>query len=74
VRNVSEKPDPDLPGGSPRSQGPGRENFGRGCSRPRRRETVCEAEAAHSRAAAEAEAGEARSPTPVRGGKGVKRL
>jgi hypothetical protein len=41
---------------------------------PRTRETVVEAEAAHSRVAAEAEAGEARSPTPVRGGgKGVKR-
>jgi len=41
---------------------------------PRTRETVCEAEATlQTRVAVEAEAGEARSPTPVRGGKGVKR-
>jgi hypothetical protein len=42
---------------------------------PKTRETVGEAEAAlQTGVAAEAEAGEARSPTPVReGGKGVKR-
>ncbi len=40
----------------------GRENFGRTCSRVKRRETVCEAEAALvRRAAAEAEAGEKRA-------------
>ena len=40
----------------------GRENFGRTCSRVKRRETVCEAEAALvRRAAAEAEAGEIRA-------------
>jgi hypothetical protein len=41
---------------------------------PRTRETAAEAEAAlQTGVAVEAEAGEARSPTPVREGKGVKR-
>jgi hypothetical protein len=64
---------PALPGRSSCSREPGRGSEGRGCSRPRRRETAIEAEAALvRRAAAEAEAGEARSPAPVlsEGGKG----
>jgi len=63
-------PNPALPGGSFCSREPGRENFGGAAPGPRTRETVCEAEAIlQTRVAVEAEAGEARSPTPVRGGK-----
>jgi hypothetical protein len=51
--------------GTPR----GDKSYGRGAPAPRTRETVCEAEAAlQKRVAVEAEAGEVRSPTPVRGG------
>jgi hypothetical protein len=47
------------------SRASGRENFGRGCSRPRRRETVGEAEVTlQTRVAAEAEAGKTTGPTP----------
>jgi hypothetical protein len=50
---------PALPGWAC-SRALGRENFGRGCSRPRGRETAVEAEVTQTRVAAEAEAGETR--------------
>jgi hypothetical protein len=63
---VSVKPQvvPALPGWAC-SRASGRENFGRGCSRPKGRETAVEAEATLSRkVAAEAEAGKTTGPTP----------
>jgi hypothetical protein len=61
---VSQVENPALPGWAC-SRASGRENFGRGCSRPRGRGTAVEAEATLSRkVAAEAEAGKTTGPTP----------
>jgi hypothetical protein len=57
----------------PASRSRGGKTSGVAAPGPRTRETVVEAEVTQTRVAAEAEAGEARSPTPVREGKGVKR-
>jgi hypothetical protein len=72
---VPQVENPALPGGSFCSREPGRgSSKGVAAPGPRTRETAVEAEATQTKVAAEAEAGEARSPTPVRGGgKGVKR-
>ena len=57
---MSQVENPALPGWAC-SRASGRENFGRGCSRPRGRGTAVEAEATLSRkVAAEAEAGKVR--------------